>query len=236
MDTHPENTIPSFQEAIQAGAHMIELDVQLSADGAVVLMHDATVDRTTDGHGAVANLTLAQLQKLDAGAKKHARFAGTRIPTFAQALEVMPRNVWLNCHLKGPPPIGAAAVKVLQQARRERQAFLAATPPQAKAAQAVTPDITICNMSRGPDPATYVRETIALKTRFIQLQSKSGVTPELVAPLLAAGITINSFYAATEAEIRAWLAMGVNFPLVNNIKAFMPVARDLGIAPVTPVF
>jgi hypothetical protein len=125
---------------------------------------------------------------------------------------------------------------VLQQARRERQAFLAATPPQAKAAQAVTPDITICNMSRGPDPATYVRETIALKTRFIQLQSKSGVTRELVAPLLTAGITINSFYAATEAEIRAWLAMGVNFPLVNNIKAFMPVARDLGIAPVTPVF
>lgn len=236
METHPENTIPSFQEAIQAGAHMIELDVQLSADGAVVLMHDDTVDRTTDGHGAVARLTLAQLQELDAGVKKNVRFTGTRIPTFAQALEVMPRNVWLNCHLKGPPPIGAAAVKVLQQARRERQAFLAATPAQAKTALAIAPDFTICNMSRGPDAAAYVRETIALKTRFIQLQSKSGVTPELLAPLLAAGITVNTFFAATEAEIRAWMQMGVNFPLVNNIKAFMPVAQELGIAPLIPIF
>src|SRR3954463_9396296 len=69
MDTHPENTIPSFQEAIQAGAHMIELDVQLSADGVAVLMHDDTVDRTTDGHGAVASLTFAQLHALDAGVK-----------------------------------------------------------------------------------------------------------------------------------------------------------------------
>lgn len=91
-------------------------------------------------------------------------------------------------------------------------------------------------MSRGPDAAAYVKETIALKSRFIQLQSKSGVTPELVAPLLAAGSMINTFFAATDADIRRWLALGVNFPLVNNIKAFMPVARDLGIAPLTPVF
>ena len=66
-DSHPENTIAAFREAIRLGAHMIELDVTLSSDGKLVLMHDHTVDRTTDGNGRVEELTLADLKKLDAG-------------------------------------------------------------------------------------------------------------------------------------------------------------------------
>ena len=67
--TFPENTLSAFRAAIDAGADMCELDVQLTRDGAVVVIHDETVDRTTDGTGEVAALTLEEIQRLDAGAK-----------------------------------------------------------------------------------------------------------------------------------------------------------------------
>jgi glycerophosphoryl diester phosphodiesterase len=66
----PENTLAAFRSAIEAGAEMCELDVQLTRDRAVVVMHDDTVDRTTDGHGAVGDFTLAELKRLDAGARR----------------------------------------------------------------------------------------------------------------------------------------------------------------------
>jgi len=67
METHPENTITAFREAIKAGVHMIEFDVQLSKDKKLAVIHDATVDRTTNGTGKVSELTLAEIRKLDAG-------------------------------------------------------------------------------------------------------------------------------------------------------------------------
>jgi glycerophosphoryl diester phosphodiesterase len=83
---HPENTLPAIQGAIEAGADFVELDVRTTADGALVLMHDRTVERTTDGHGLVAELTLEQVKALDPGAKFAPGFAGTRVPTFDEAL------------------------------------------------------------------------------------------------------------------------------------------------------
>ena len=70
-DTHPENTLAAFREAIRLGVHMIEFDVALSKDGQLVLMHDTTVDRTTHGNGPVSELTLAELKKLDAVGSKN---------------------------------------------------------------------------------------------------------------------------------------------------------------------
>ena len=64
---HPENTLASFELALSQGADAIELDARLSADGRVVVIHDPTVDRTTNGHGRVAQLTLTELRLLDAG-------------------------------------------------------------------------------------------------------------------------------------------------------------------------
>jgi glycerophosphoryl diester phosphodiesterase len=94
----PENTLAAFRRAAQQGAHMIELDVQLSRDGHVVVMHDDTVDRTTDGHGAVGALDLARLKMLDAGSWFGERFAGERVPTLAEALAAtsLPVNVELK--------------------------------------------------------------------------------------------------------------------------------------------
>ncbi|MET9508485.1 glycerophosphodiester phosphodiesterase family protein [Streptomyces flavidovirens] len=82
MGVEPENTLRSFVRAEQAGMDAIELDLHLSKDGALVVMHDAEVDRTTDGRGAIADLTLAELRGLDAG-------QGERVPLFEEVLDTV---------------------------------------------------------------------------------------------------------------------------------------------------
>jgi glycerophosphoryl diester phosphodiesterase len=84
----PENTMPAFAEAIRVGADFIEVDVQTTADGKLVLSHDATVDRCTNGKGRVGEMTFEQVEALDAGIKKGSEYAGTKIPTFDQALDL----------------------------------------------------------------------------------------------------------------------------------------------------
>ena len=85
----PENTIPAVESAIAGGFAYVEVDVVLTKDGQPVLMHDRTVDRTTNGHGKVAELTLAEVRALDAGAWFDASFAGTRVPTLEEFLDVL---------------------------------------------------------------------------------------------------------------------------------------------------
>src|SRR5215471_9964743 len=76
---HPENTMPAFEEAIRMGADYIEVDVRTTSDGKLILSHDATVDRCTNGHGEVSKMTFEELRALDAGIKMGAEFAGTKM-------------------------------------------------------------------------------------------------------------------------------------------------------------
>ncbi len=84
---HPENTMPAFEEAVRLGADYIEVDVRTTADGKLVLSHDGSVDRCTNGKGEVAKMTFAELRALDAGIKMGPEFAGTKIPTFDEVLD-----------------------------------------------------------------------------------------------------------------------------------------------------
>lgn len=95
---YPENTIPAMVAAGEEGATMVEFDVQLSADGIPVLMHDATVDLTTDGMGCVSELTLDELKQLDAGVGTPMEGMGVQIPTLEEVLEAV--DLDLNVELK----------------------------------------------------------------------------------------------------------------------------------------
>ena len=96
----PANTLAAFEKAIELGADGIELDVHLSVDGVSVVIHDATVDATTNGSGRVAEMTLAQLKQLDAGSWFAPTFAGERIPTLEEVLEAVGNQLLLNIELK----------------------------------------------------------------------------------------------------------------------------------------
>lgn len=96
----PENTLAAFAKAVESGAVWTELDVHLSADGQIVVIHDATVDRTTDGTGAVAGMTLAQLKSLDAGSWFGPEFVGERIPTLREVIDLVGDRIRLNVEIK----------------------------------------------------------------------------------------------------------------------------------------
>jgi len=103
--THaPENTLPAFKKAIELGAGGIELDVQLSSDGHLVVIHDEKVDRTSNGKGLVKDKTLSELQSLDFGGWFSKEFNGTKIPLFDEVLELF--STWdglLNVEIKNGP-------------------------------------------------------------------------------------------------------------------------------------
>jgi glycerophosphoryl diester phosphodiesterase len=88
----PENTLAAFRKAVALGATFIETDLQLSRDARFVAIHDATVNRTTNGQGAVHDMTLADLRKLDAGSWFGSEFAGERIPTLEEIFEFSKKN------------------------------------------------------------------------------------------------------------------------------------------------
>jgi glycerophosphoryl diester phosphodiesterase len=98
----PENTIAAFDKAVEMKADYIEIDVQRSKDGELVIIHDTSVDRTTDGTGKVGDLTFAELRSLDAGSWKGEQFKGEKIPTFAEILDRYHGKVGILIELKAP--------------------------------------------------------------------------------------------------------------------------------------
>lgn len=87
--THPENTLPAFAEAVRVGSDGIELDVHLSADGQIVVMHDEEVDRTTNGKGLLREKTLEEIKKLNAGSWFSKDFSAAKVPTLKEVLNLL---------------------------------------------------------------------------------------------------------------------------------------------------
>lgn len=95
----PENTLAAFTLALEQGADGVELDAKLSADGVVVVHHDAMLDRTTDGKGPLARHTFAQLRELDAGSFFSEKFRGEKIPTLEEVFETVGKRAVVNVEL-----------------------------------------------------------------------------------------------------------------------------------------
>lgn len=96
----PENTLAAFNLAVEQHADAIELDATLSADGQVVVIHDDTVNRTTNGTGSIKSMNLAELKRLDAGSKFDPSFHLERIPTLAEVFETVGQQIFINVELK----------------------------------------------------------------------------------------------------------------------------------------
>jgi glycerophosphoryl diester phosphodiesterase len=96
----PGNTLTGARRAIEAGAHVTEVDVRTTKDGVLVCLHDPEVDGTTDGKGKIADLTLAEVKKLDAGVKFDPRFAGERVPTLREVLDLARGKIGVMLDLK----------------------------------------------------------------------------------------------------------------------------------------
>lgn len=124
----PENTLAAFRLAHAQGARMVELDARLAADGELVVIHDSTLERTTDGRGRVIEATSAALARLDAGSWRGAAWRGEPLPTLAQALELLAGlGMGVNVELKADP--GEAERTGRAAGRLLREAWPSAGPP-----------------------------------------------------------------------------------------------------------
>ena len=130
----PENTLTAFRHAADLGADILEMDLRTTADGAIVVIHDATVERTTDGVGAVAAMTLAGLKRLDAGYRWSVdggqsypyRSLGVRVPTLAEVFEQLPA-ARMVLEMKQPfaPASIAALCGLIRRAGRQNKVLVA---------------------------------------------------------------------------------------------------------------
>lgn len=112
---YPEQTLLAFERAIEAGADRLEMDLAITKDNVIVMMHDRTIDRTTSGSGPVDAYTLEELQQFDAGIWKDERFAGERVPTLEEVLELADGRAVLNLEIKSRGRSSSWVQRVIDQ-------------------------------------------------------------------------------------------------------------------------
>ena len=149
----PENTLASFRQAIGLGARAIEFDVHLTRDGVPVVMHDGKVERTTNGKGAIADLTAAEIRTLDAGRWRGAEFAGEQVPTLEEVLALAAgADVRLNVEVKGAFPAPGMPERIVELVRASGRDHIVSSFNLAilLAVRQLDPDRTLALIGDGP--------------------------------------------------------------------------------------
>lgn len=224
---YPENTACAFRAALELNVHMVEFDVRLTKDEQLVIMHDATVDRTTNGSGQVAEMTLSQLEVLDAGGWFDSRFAKERIPTLREALDLLEGKVRLNIHLKAfasaREVLVSRVVAELAEMDLVDHCFIASDEETIELAKRMQPAIAICNLSTSPF-GTYIDRSMAIGCSILQPSNRQ-VTPEFVATAHQEGMEVNPFYADDAEEMLRLIECGVDGILTNHPDLLMQIQR-----------
>lgn len=226
--THPENTEAAFVEAIRLGVESIELDVHGSADGGLILVHDGSVDRTSNGNGRVSELTTAHIRSLDAGSWFAPEFSGERFLELREGLEVIPATIRLNVHVKAYDEDRAlvvpAVVDVLRQAGRLDNSFMAGDEATLLCARQQEPTLAICNLSVRP-VEDYVQRSAAINCRILQ-PGHAMTTGQLVDAAHDLGMEVNPFFADDETEMRRLIDCGVDGILTNQPERLQGARRS----------
>lgn len=204
---YPENTLASFRGAMQAGAPMVELDAQLSRDGAVVVIHDETVDRTTNGRGLVANLSLAELRRLDAG-------GGERIPLLAEVLEL---PVAVNVEIKDSAAVEAVAQLV---AGRENVVVSSFDLDALDRVRQLAPRLPLAYLSR-QDDWRVVLERAQSAGAYALNPPRQAVTGLLVEEAHRAGLHVMSYTVNDPGEGRRLQSLGVDALFTDDPAAML---------------
>jgi len=159
----PENTLAAFRRAVELGADAIEMDIHLTADGHVVVLHDATLDRTTNRTGAVADLSLAEVLAADAGSSFDPVFAGERIPTLHDVFDAIPKGVLLVLEIKAEQATLPAVELIRARERSDDVVLISFSADAIRLARWVEPALpTSLLVGRPFDPTDPVKNALAM--------------------------------------------------------------------------
>ena len=238
----PENTVIAFKSAVEKGAAMVEFDVHRCKTGELIVMHDNTIDRTTTGKGRWADCTFEYLRSVDAGIKRGPQFAGTKIPTFDEAIDCFPKDgVWLNVHCDDS--VTDEVARKIKEKGRLHQAFIAAMAPGVARARAAVPEIKVCLFSlpkngwghswTAEERSASIAEVMAAKAEFTQPNNADFTQDELY-QYHAAGGKVNYFWCNKPSRLPALLARGIDFPLTDNLVPMVAAYRACLETPWSP--
>ena len=225
----PENTLAAFDLAVQMGVHHLELDVHCSSDEHVVVLHDDTIDRTTNGSGPVAQHTLAMLQELDAGVWFGRQFAGERIPTLAGVLARYKGRAHLHTEIKGHQAslVRRTADLIRQHSMQDQVTITSFQKIRLEEMRAYAPELPAGWL------VTDVSEAVMAQARHLGVAQlcphASAVTPALVRHLHAEGFVVRAWGVATEDLMQQVVRAGadgmtVNFP--DKLMAYLQRAAQ----------
>ena len=234
----PENTIRAFETALAMNVRYIELDVHMSLDGEIVVIHDPKVDRTTNGKGAVGNLTLSQLRNLDAGSwfnrlhprKARAEFAGVGVPTLQEIIDLLKSTeTGLYVEIKDPElypeTLESRIISLLERMQFERKSVLLSfSAGSIVKVKDLDPTIQTALLVTSPklDP---VSEAADLGANELAIRHTL-LTPGIVQKARAKGLGVSVWTVNSEAAIRRVIALGADRIISNYPDRAMRLLRE----------
>lgn len=200
MGVEPENTLRSFLRAEREGLDGIELDLHLSKDGALVVMHDAAVDRTTDGEGEIGDLSLGELRGLDAG-------QGERVPVFEEVLDAVGPTLPIQAEIKD-----VAAARVLAKVLRERElldrvSVLSFHDEALAEIRGLLPEVTTVLVA-GRTSADFPERATAVGAKLVSLELRK-LSLEAVERCHQAGVEVMAWTVNTPRDLALARALGL---------------------------
>lgn len=216
----PMNTLEAFQLAVELGADGVELDVHRSADGRLVIVHDFTVDGSTDGTGTVTDMTLDQLKALDAGSWKDAKFKGAKIPTLDEVFEAVGQKIFINVEIKSmsieTDGIEALVAELIERYNMADRVVVSSFNPLAiQRFKACAPHVAIGYLTADDVPAEITAYAEGMSYEAYHPYEKS-ITPELVQEKNAQGVIVNTWTVNDPVRAVELAKMGVSVIITDK--------------------
>ncbi|MBM7791347.1 glycerophosphodiester phosphodiesterase [Tenggerimyces flavus] len=199
LGTEPENTLRSFRRAAEVGADMVELDLRVTSDGQLVVLHDHDVARTTNGSGDISALTLAEAKQLDAG-------EGERIPTFAEVLDVV--TVPVQAEIKAPAATAGTVELIRERNLLDRVWVISFIPEVLAETQRICPEAHR-GLIFGEVPADAIQQARSLGAEVLCV-GISSLTPELAEECHSNGLDIYSWTVNSREQLVHALRCGAD--------------------------
>ena len=229
----PENTLTAFERAIEIGVDAVELDVRSTRDGSLVVLHDPLLDRTTDREGPVHELTLAQVREADAGGWFGRPFAGEKVPTLAEALDLLRRRALAVIEIKADH-LAEAVLRVVDDLvvadQVVIQSFSSETVRRVKAIDGAAPTaLLVGNLPTSPSrmrARRMVREVLSLGANILNIWHTT-LTPAFYEEVRKRGLTVWAWTVDEEVVLRDVVQMGVQGIATNHPDRLNGVLEEL---------
>ncbi len=235
--TVPENTLAAFESALEAGAEVLECDVQMSRDGVAIVMHDPKVDRTTDGSGAIRDLGWDHIRRLDAGypSRFGSSFAGQRVPRLEELFELAKGRAAVFVEIK-PEALadaeGRIEASVVAAARgtgmMDSVGVLSFAPRALQRVRAEAPEFPLGLVFRWWRQRRMVEETLAAAADYLVAYTPRLFSdPTIVPRAHDAGLRVGAYVADSPELVAGLLQHGVDGIATNRVGDLLPTLRQV---------